>query len=69
MSTKPDDFSFPGSSVYQRACLTKREYFAAKALQGLADRWGVDESRFKEAAKRAVALADALIDALNEEKE
>ena len=39
MSTKPDDHSFPGSSAYHRDCLTKREYFAAKALQGMALRF------------------------------
>lgn len=55
--------------------LTKREYFAAKALQGLmvqsipgshnsnADNWN------KERAKFAVDMADALLEALEEKKE
>lgn len=42
--------------------LTKREYFAAMALQGLASR---DWSRSGEAAESAVMYANALIKELN----
>ncbi|MDQ1139442.1 hypothetical protein [Pedobacter agri] len=44
--------------------LTKREHFAALAMQGLlAD--GTSESHLSDLAKRAVAAADYLILALN----
>ena len=42
--------------------LTKREYFAAIALQGILSQ---DDSRPSDAANWAVEYADALIDALN----
>lgn len=45
--------------------LTKREYFAAKAMQGImADPESV--GTFESIAKRSVDIADALIKALNE---
>jgi len=47
--------------------LTKREQFAAMAIQGiLAD--GTSDSHYSDLAKRAVKMADYLIEALNEEK-
>ena len=42
--------------------LTKREYFAAMAMQGITSRIGWDA---EDAAKHAVNCADALINALN----
>ena len=52
------------------AGLTKREYFAAKALQGLLANPNVEGQKpaLSQAtiAERAVGCADALIDALNE---
>lgn len=57
--THGDDAAFPGS----QPGLTKREYFAAMALQGLlADGTNAFES---EEIRYAVAFADALIEALN----
>ena len=49
--------------------LTKREYFAAMALQGLLD-WDAEMKAtdvHKLPAQHAVAYADALIEALNKE--
>ena len=50
--------------------LTKREYFAAIVLQGLAgrieERSRTEESRAKDQAEKAVMYADALIKALRE---
>jgi len=43
--------------------LTKREYFAAMALQGLSDYSDIEYS-----ADKAVKLADALITALNNQE-
>jgi len=47
--------------------LTKREYFAAKALAGLMA-GPMCPSHAKNAAKEAVELADELINALNQPK-
>lgn len=44
--------------------LTKREYFAACALQGLLNEWPLT-SDHKALTRDAVMFADALIDALN----
>lgn len=74
--TKPNQTAFPDSGG--RAGLTKREYFAALAMQGMLANPVTIES-FTEAydqgvgpmadilAAEAVAQADALIDALNAE--
>jgi hypothetical protein len=57
----PEDTSFPD---YQEG-MTKREYFAAKALQGLlAAAGGLDLTKW-EYPKDAVLFADALIAELN----
>jgi hypothetical protein len=48
--------------TYGDTGLTKREYFAAVALQGILSQ---DDSRPSDAATWAVEYADALIDALN----
>lgn len=61
--TTPDGYT---TSNYFNLGLTKREIFAAMALQGLcAD----PESRRDSIPGTAVKLADALIEALNKEKE
>lgn len=51
--------------VSEKGGLTKREYFAAMAMQGLAGY--VDDDQYKPAviASTSVQLADALIEALN----
>ena len=54
----PAAFPSPGEKG-----LTKREYFAAAALAGLV----TDGVEKKDAAQFAVFVADALIDALNQE--
>lgn len=57
----PNDLVFSGSLQ-----LTKREYFAAQAMQGLLS---ADHKWIRtEYAREAIACADALINALNENK-
>jgi hypothetical protein len=49
-------------------CLTKREYFAAKALQGIiANKDGLD-IKIERIVESAVDTADALIEELNKTK-
>jgi hypothetical protein len=65
--TNPNDLAFPllSSTVQGQTGLTKRECFAAMALQGfLADGDSPDE-----AAEWAVEAADYLIEALNKAEE
>lgn len=46
--------------------LTKREYFAAMAMQGLVSKAACDSDATREILSyRSVAIADALIEALN----
>jgi hypothetical protein len=56
----------PGSSVWERAGLTKRELFAAMAMQGLIAR-GISYSL--QDAHTAVRYADAVLSALDVSKE
>ncbi len=66
--------SFDGEELYNNSGLTKREYFAAMALQGICtpciagshNANNAQESQFK--AEMAVRLSDALIAELNKEK-
>jgi hypothetical protein len=44
--------------------LTKREYFAAKVMQGFCSSMAYDEQSFEESAALAVKQADALLAAL-----
>lgn len=69
------DFAFPhkdleydGGDQYRiiRNGLTKREYFAAMAMQGLIMRDAVISD--KSAATKAVSFADAMIKELNKEQ-
>lgn len=46
--------------------LTKREHFAALAMQSMAINWNNNDEIIKECARRSVQMADALINALNE---
>ena len=68
--SNPYDFAFPGVNLNggQEVGLTKREYFAAVALEGLlaqeTEDWRFDKP--EQAAKRAVTYADALLAALEE---
>ena len=67
--TYPGDSSFPNKS---REGLTKREYFAAMAMQGLSSMENKSgkattlEDAIAEMCQLSVMIADALIKALNE---
>jgi len=70
MQTKKDDSAFPifdddANYFTKNQGLTKREYFAAMALQGLLNVPFVDESYLDEIPKMAIELADNLIRELN----
>lgn len=69
--THADSAAFPGAEEWAAGGLTKREHFAALALQGLLVCW-VGESinpKPEKAGRLAVEYADALIAALNAPKE
>lgn len=71
MKTKSNDAAFSNASdQYGNSTigygLTKREYFAALAMQG-AIASNYKQQTTKEIAKRAVELANALIEELNRE--
>lgn len=62
------DFQMDGTAAWKTGGLTKREYFAAMAMQGFCDRVGMCNYREMEvAAQMAVDYADRLIDALNKD--
>lgn len=73
--TTDSDPAFAAASQYRYVSgLTKREYFAAMALQGSVSAqsmshpdW-IQEKLAESHAEKAVMLADALIEALNKEK-
>ena len=74
--TSPDhpttgfQFSHPSSGEGWFAGLTKREYFAAMAMQGMMS-YGFDDDNFwpfADIPKNAVIMADNLIEALNKGK-
>jgi hypothetical protein len=67
MTTKPSDSIHPLQQQMGNIGLTKREYFAALAIQGLCanPHHMVICANAKEMAKFAVQQADALIEALN----
>jgi hypothetical protein len=68
--TNATDFAFipefqTGADGMKHHPLTKREYFAAMAMQGiLSHGWNIHE--YNEASKYSVQAADALITALNQ---
>jgi hypothetical protein len=74
--TKPNDAAFARPSFYhdsygrpdqEQDGLTKREYFAAMAMQG----WLANEyigTKYDIIAQHCVRMADALIEELNKEK-
>jgi len=64
IKTKPFEPAFRYSDEYPQEGLTKREYFAAMALQGLIAHYGVDAIDYP--AYRSVTIADELIKVLNE---
>ncbi len=58
----------PGPSVWQREGLTKREYMATMALQGILAH-SYNDATYEGAACDAVAHADELLRALADEEE
>lgn len=71
MKTDPKAFAFPNAIIadgmpYVADGLTKREYFAAMAMQGILTRAG--DPPHLQIARDAVSVADALINALNSHK-
>lgn len=73
MKTNPNDCAYPhmkiGNDVIVRDGLTKREYFASMAMQGIEASNFIsneqDPLKEHEVVKRAVRMADALIEQLN----
>jgi hypothetical protein len=69
--TKPNDFTNPNADYIGGYGLTKREYFAAIALQGLLsnlnpiDFKGGEPQMHAHAVVTSVELSDALIEQLN----
>ena len=66
--TKPNDAAFPIIiEDYIVDCgLTKREYFAAKALQGFINKYGVDCQEIH--IKQSIFIGDLFIEELNKTK-
>ncbi len=68
MKTDPDHVAFPSNEelAFKDSGLTKREYMATAAMQGLMPVWvdGNDVS-IPHIASVSVRMADALIDELN----
>ena len=62
-SAFPQKIEHPDGDIYTKG-LTKREYFAAMAMQGLIDQYKIEYQYI--CAKKSVKMADALIKALNE---
>jgi len=69
--SKTDEPAFPTDAKVLRRGLTKREYFAAMAMQGIARDWSNDVTnwRIEKMAKCAVEYADALLAALERKPE
>jgi hypothetical protein len=65
--TQPNDAAFAtGDEYWRQNGLTKREYFAAMAMQGLLASKTEKAMFFERISNDAVNMADALITALNE---
>jgi hypothetical protein len=70
--SKADEPAFPVEASYTASPgLTKREFFAAMAMQGIARDWSNDVTnwRIEKMAKCAVEYADALLAALKRKPE
>jgi hypothetical protein len=65
---RPASHSPEFGPVHPKLGLTKREYFAAMAMQGVASDRPFSEFEFSKLAEWSVKQADALIEALNKEK-
>lgn len=67
-STEPRHAAYPYNTEYgYEPGLTKREYFAAMATQGMLAGW--DAAPAAEIARASVDMADELIAALNDRSE
>ena len=66
METKANEPAYPNKQVSSWKGLTKREYFAAMAMQGLLADY--ESEYIEDYSKYAVKLADALIEELNKTK-
>jgi hypothetical protein len=66
METKANEPAYPNIQVPSLKELTKREYFAAMAMQGLLADY--ESEYIEDYSKYAVKLADALIEELNKTK-
>jgi hypothetical protein len=74
--TKKDDMAFVKTQVFNTECgfmeiyqgMTKGEYFAAMAMQGLLSNENNSGRNYEILSDLAVNAADALINALNETK-
>jgi hypothetical protein len=62
--TNPNDRCFPSEEMLNHRGLTKREYFAGMAMQGMTSNCYKDHPD-QHIAESSVLLADALIEALN----
>jgi vacuolar-type H+-ATPase catalytic subunit A/Vma1 len=69
MNTNPNDSAFPVDSgeMGMTEGLTKREYFAAMAMQGILS--SSADRGTSAVAKNAVEFADALMEKLNQPKQ
>jgi hypothetical protein len=66
METKANEPAYPNIQVPSLKGLTKREYFAAMALQGLLADY--ESECIEDYSKYAVKLADSLIEELSKTK-
>lgn len=68
MTNKNDPVYPIGNDPIASEGLSKREYFAALAMQGFLSNPGIDKTEYNEknVAKAAVAMADYIIQKLNE---
>jgi len=66
METNGDDLVNVGSGCIEDGGLTKREYFAAMAMQGIII---LNKPDFEKAGELAVLLAESLIIELNKPKQ
>ena len=69
MKTEQNDAAFAtGDEYWRQSGLTKREYFAAMAMQGLLTTIKLSQYMPEIVASCSVEMADALITALNEKQ-
>jgi len=69
MKTNPNDLAYPVMAQnHLHIGLTKREYFAAMAMQGIVSNHAmIDTTNWEWLSQESVKAADALINALNKQ--